>query len=139
MNQYMEVAFKEALKAKKKGDVPIGAVIIQNGKIIAKAHNKKEKNKNATNHAELLAISKACKKTKSWHLDDCELYCTMEPCMMCCGAIMQSRIKKVFYLVKNSKFGCTQMIKNSKILFVELENNKIMKKLLNEFFVSKRK
>ena len=71
MDKYMAAAFKEALKAKKQGDVPIGAVIVKNRKIIARAHNKKEKNKNATSHAELLAISKACKKNKSWHLDDC--------------------------------------------------------------------
>lgn len=139
MDKYMAAAFKEALKAKNQGDVPIGAVIVKNRKIIARAHNKKEKNKNATSHAELLAISKACKKNKSWHLDDCELYCTMEPCMMCCGAIMQSRIRKVFYLVKNDKFGCTQMIKNSKILCVELQDNMTMKNLLNEFFLNKRK
>lgn len=138
-NKYMEIAIKEALKAEKNGDVPIGAVVVKNGKIIGKGHNRKETKKNAVFHAEVLAISKACKKNKSWHLDDCELYCTMEPCMMCCGAIIQSRIKKVFYMVKNTKFGCTQMIKNSKIKFIVLKENEQMKKILNGFFIEKRK
>ena len=138
MNDFMNVAIKEAIKAKKKGDVPVGAVVVENNKIISKAYNKKENKCNATNHAEILAISKACNKRNSWHLDDCTLYCTMEPCMMCCGAIMQSRIKKVIYLVKNEKFGCTNLLKNSKIEFIEMDNNNYMKQLLNDFFKNKR-
>ena len=138
MNLFMQEAVKQSLIAQKNDDVPVGAVIVCNNKIIAKSHNKKEKSNDATNHAEILAISKACKKRNSWHLDDCELYCTMEPCMMCCGAIIQSRIKKVYYLVKNEKFGCTELLKNSKIEVVEIEDIFDMKYILNNFFKNKR-
>ena len=138
MDEYMKIAIKEAIKAKKKGDVPVGAIIVMENKVISKSYNKKEHNKNATKHAEILAISKACKKIHSWHLDNCTLYCTMEPCMMCCGAILQSRIKKVVYLVKNEKYGCTHLLKNSKIEFIEMKNNTNMKQLLNDFFQLKR-
>ena len=138
MNKYIEILTKLAQKAAKKGDVPVSAIIVQNGKILSKAYNQKEKNNNAVLHAEILAISKACKKKKSWHLDDCEIYCTMEPCMMCCGAIIQSRIKKVYYLLKNEKFGCTEMLKNSKIECVEMNNDNKMLEILNDFFKNKR-
>ncbi len=138
MDKYMNLAIKEALKAKNGGDVPVGAVVVHKNKIISKAFNKKEKSKNAICHAEIIAIKKACKKINNWHLNDCILYCTMEPCMMCCGAILQSRIKKVYFLVKNDKYGCTDLLKNSKIEFIKLENDLKMKKILNEFFSSKR-
>ena len=138
MDEYMKIAIKEAIKAKKKGDVPVGAIIVMENKVISKSYNKKEHNKNATKHAEILAISKACKKIHSWHLDNCTLYCTMEPCMMCCGAILQSRIKKVVYLVKNEKYGCTHLLKNSKIKFIEMKDNTNMKQILNDFFQLKR-
>ena len=138
MDEYMKIAIKEAIKAKKKDDVPVGAIIVMENKVISKSYNKKEHNKNATKHAEILAISKACKRLHSWHLDNCILYCTMEPCMMCCGAIIQSRIKKVIYLVKNEKYGCTHLLKNSKIEFIEMKDNNDMKQLLNVFFQSKR-
>ena len=102
MNEYyMNIAIKEAKKAYKYEEVPVGAVIVKNNKVIAKAFNKKEKTKNVTKHAEIIAISKACKKLKNWRLEDCIIYVTMEPCMMCSGAIEQSRIKKIVYGVKN--------------------------------------
>ena len=95
MNEYyMKIAIKQANKALKYNEVPVGAIIVKNNKIIAKAYNKKEKSNDSTKHAEIIAISKACKKFKNWRLDDCILYVTMEPCMMCSGAIEQSRIKK---------------------------------------------
>lgn len=99
----IELAIKEAKKASKKGEVPIGAIIVKNNKIIAKAHNLVEKRKNATFHAEILAITKACKKIKNWRLNDCEMYVTLEPCMMCAAAIELSRIKKVYYLLPKNK------------------------------------
>ena len=90
MNEfYMNIAIKEAKKAYKYEEVPVGAVIVKNNKIVSKAFNKKEKTKNVIKHAEIIAISKACKKLKNWRLDECELYVTMEPCMMCSGAIEQ--------------------------------------------------
>ena len=134
----MNIALKEAIKAYKKGDVPIGAVIVKNGKIISKAYNKKEKNKNAIKHAEIIAIEKACKKLKTWHLETCEIYITMEPCMMCAGAILQSRIKKIYYSIKNEKYGFSTMIndKNIKIKAGLCKDESL--KLLQNFFRDKR-
>ena len=93
---YMEQALKEAKKAYKKLEVPVGAIIVKDGKIIARAHNQKETKTDTTKHAEILAIQKASKKLKSWRLIDCEMYVTLEPCTMCAGAIINSRIKKVY-------------------------------------------
>lgn len=138
MQNIMNIAVKEAVKAKDRDEVPVGAVITYNGEVLTKAYNQKENKQCAIKHAEIIAIEKACKKIHSWHLDDCSLYCTMEPCMMCCGAILQSRIKKVFYLVKNEKFGCTELLKNSKIEVIQMDDNYQMKEMLNSFFKSKR-
>ena len=101
----MNLALKQALKAYKKQEVPIGAIIVKNGKIISKAYNKKENKQITTKHAEIIAIERACKKLKTWHLDGCEIYTTMEPCLMCYGAIEQSRISKIYYGLKNMNFG----------------------------------
>jgi len=109
---FMKLAFEQALIAFKKNDVPVGALIVKNNKVISKAYNKKNIKKNAIMHAEIIAIEKACKKLKTWYLDDCILYVTMEPCLMCCGAILQSRIKKVVYGTKCSKFGYAGSIDN---------------------------
>ena len=132
---YMEIAIKEANKAYKKGDVPVGAIIIKNNKIIAKAYNTKEKNKNAINHAEILVIKKACKKLNTWHLNDCILYTTIEPCMMCCGAIMQSRIKEIHYILDNESFGCLKLLGNINII---KENDDSYKNMINDFFIKLR-
>jgi len=104
----MNVAIKEALKAKEKDEVPIGAVIVIDGKIISRAHNLMEKTQLATAHAEVLAINKACKKLKSWRLDNAEMYITVEPCAMCAGAIANARIKKVYFGAYESKSGCAE-------------------------------
>ena len=133
---YMNVAINEAKKALKKGEVPVGAIIVKNNKIISKAYNKKEKSKNVTKHAEIIAISKACKKLKNWRLDDCEIYVTMEPCMMCCGAIEQSRIKKIVYGVKNENYGYTSNLKNIKIISQICENT--CREMIQGFFKKKR-
>ena len=93
--KYLNLAFQEAKKAYSKDEVPVGAILLKDDKVIAKAHNLKEKKQSATKHAEILVIEKASKKLHNWHLDDCTLYVTLEPCAMCAGAIMQSRIKKV--------------------------------------------
>lgn len=105
MNDFMNLALKQALKAYKKQEVPIGAIIVKNGKIISKAYNKKENKQITTKHAEIIAIERACKKLKTWHLEGCEIYTTMEPCLMCYGAIEQSRISKIYYGLKNMNFG----------------------------------
>ncbi len=106
--KFMKSAIKQAMVALKKDEVPIGAVIVLDGKIIARAHNLMEKTQVATAHAELLAIQKACKKLKSWRLDGAEMYCTVEPCAMCAGAIVNARIKKVYFGAYESKSGCAQ-------------------------------
>lgn len=107
-DKYMKAALKEAQKAYDKDEVPIGAVIVKDGKIIARAHNLRESKQQAEAHAEMLAIQKACKKTGFWRLEDCEMYVTLEPCPMCAGAILQSRIKKVVYGAKDPKGGCIE-------------------------------
>ena len=132
----MNLAIKEAKKAYKYEEVPVGAVIVKNNKVIAKAYNKKEKTKNVTKHAEIIAISKACKKLKNWRLDDCEIYVTMEPCMMCSGAINQSRIKKIVYGIKNENYGSTDQLKNIEIISLVCE--KECKNLVQSFFKKRR-
>lgn len=103
MNDYMLEAIKEAKKSLKYNDVPVGCIIVYNNKIIAKAYNLKEKKQNITRHAEVIAIEKASKKLKTWHLDGCILYTTLRPCLMCSTIIAQSRIKKVIYALENSE------------------------------------
>ena len=138
MDKYMEEAIRQAKKAMIKDEVPVGAVIVKNDKIISRAYNRKEHKKNAIMHAEIIAIDQACKKNKSWHLDDCTLYTTMEPCMMCCGAIIQSRIKKIVFIVENPNYGCIHLLKNSKIIVIKEKNDKEIKKMLKMFFKKKR-
>ena len=111
-NPYMEEAIKEAWKAFHKGDVPVGAVIVKDGVIIARAHNLREANHSAIAHAELLAIDEACKELGSWRLLDCELYVTLEPCPMCAGAIINSRIKSVYYGAYDEKGGACGSVTN---------------------------
>lgn len=103
--KYMGLALKEALKAEKKDEVPIGAIIVLDGKIIAKGYNQTENTQIATKHAEIVAIEKACKKLKSWRLDGAEIYVTLEPCPMCAGAIVNARIKKVYFGAYELKSG----------------------------------
>lgn len=103
--KYMKEALKEAKKAYEKDEVPVGAVIVKDGKIIAKAHNLKESKKDTTTHAEIEAIKKASKRLEAWRLEDCEMYVTLEPCPMCAGALIQSRIKKLYIGTMDLKTG----------------------------------
>lgn len=142
MKKYMLEALKEADKAFKLGEVPIGAVIVKDNKIISRAFNKKESSNLATSHAEILAINKACKKLNNWRLLDCTLYVTVEPCLMCCGAIIQSRIKKVVYGTSNEYYGAVESIDNTlKKYNIEVENNILQNEcsnIMKEFFKKKR-
>lgn len=108
--RFMEEALKEAKKAYDKFEVPVGCVIVKEGNIIARAHNLKESKKDTTNHAEILAIRKASKKIGSWRLIDCEMYVTLEPCPMCAGAIINSRIKKLYIGTLDKKTGAAGSI-----------------------------
>ncbi len=102
---FMKIAIEEAKKALIADDVPIGAIVVKDDQIIAAAYNMREKNKSTTAHAELLAIEQACRKLKRWILDDCELYVTLEPCIMCFGAIIQARIPRVYFGAYDPKTG----------------------------------
>ena len=110
--KFMKEALKQAQKAYDKLEVPVGAVIVKNNKIIARAYNQKEEKKDTTNHAEILAIKKASKKLNSWRLLDCEMYVTLEPCSMCAGALIQSRIKKVYIGAMDKKTGACGSVLN---------------------------
>lgn len=103
--EFMREALKEAKKAYKKKEVPVGCVIVRDNKIIARAHNNRESKKNGLYHAEVLCINKACKKLHSWRLDDCSIYVTLEPCPMCSGAILQTKIKNIYYGASDPKAG----------------------------------
>ena len=109
---YMKQAIKEAEKAYSKLEVPVGAIIVKDGKIIARAYNQKESKTDTTKHAEILAIQKASKKLKSWRLIDCEMYVTLEPCTMCAGAIIHSRIRKIYIGAMDEKTGAVGSVLN---------------------------
>jgi tRNA(adenine34) deaminase len=109
---YMKLAIEEAKKAEEIGEVPIGAVIVMNNQVIAKAHNKRETSQNAIAHAEVLAIQEACRNVGSWRLEGAALYVTLEPCAMCSGAIVLSRIERVVYGAKDPKGGCAGTLMN---------------------------
>ncbi|MDE5722412.1 MAG: nucleoside deaminase [Clostridia bacterium] len=96
-NKFMQAALKCAEKALEEGEVPIGAVVVSDGKIISRGHNRRTKRQVATAHAEVEAIEKACRKLKSWRIPECEIYVTLEPCPMCMGAMLNARIKKVYF------------------------------------------
>ena len=104
----MIMAYKQAEKAGEKDEVPIGAVIVKDGKVLSKGYNLVENTNKATAHAEIIAIEKACKKLKSWRLDGAEIYVTLEPCAMCAGAIANARIKKVYFGAYERKSGCAE-------------------------------
>jgi len=108
----MQEALKEAQKAFEKEEVPVGAVIVKNNKIISRAHNLKELKCDATCHAEILAIQKACKKIGSWRLNDCDMYVTLEPCPMCTGALINSRIRKLYIGTDDNKTGACGSVLN---------------------------
>lgn len=104
-NKFMKLALKEANKALLIDEVPVGCVIVYNDKVIARGYNKREKLNNVLAHAEAIAIDKACKKIKSWRLEDCDIYVTLEPCIMCIGAMMQARIRNLYFGAYDKKMG----------------------------------
>lgn len=145
--KFMKEALKEAKKAFDKDEVPVGAVIVKDGKIIARAHNLKESKTDTTYHAEILAIQKASKKLESWRLEGCTMYVTLEPCPMCAGALIQARLDKVVIGTMDYKTGACGSILNllNDYTFnhkVEVETE-VMKdeceKILQDFFKELRK
>lgn len=136
---FMKMAYCEAKKAYKNDEIPVGCVIVCENEIVACGYNKKERKNNALMHAEIIAIDKACKKLGSWRLDNCDIYVTLEPCMMCMGAIIESRIRNVYYGTKNKN---EQMyVFNMVDRFVNLYNvnDADCSKILSDFFINKRK
>ena len=139
---FMEDAIKLAQKAYKKKEVPIGAVIVRNGKVIARAYNNRERSQQAINHAEIIAIKKACKKLKSWRLNDCDMYVTLEPCAMCAGAILNARLKSVHIACLDETHGAvvskynllTDGTLNHKTEIIVGECEDISKQLIQSFF-----
>lgn len=143
--EYMRIALEEAKKAYEAGEVPVGAIIVKDGKIISQAHNNREETGDATGHAETLAIRMACEAIGSWRLEDCELYVTLEPCPMCMGAIINSRIKRVVFGAKDAKAGaCGSLVNLAAYPFNHkpiVDNGVMMDdcaKILSDFFVKKR-
>lgn len=110
--EFMKEALKEAKKALKKQEAPIGAIIVKDGMIIARGHNLRESKQDSTLHAEIICIKKACKKLGSWRLEDCDIYVTLEPCPMCAGAILQSRIRNVYFGAFDPKAGAAGTLIN---------------------------
>ena len=110
--KFMRAAMREAKKAYALDEVPIGCVIVREGKIIARGYNRRNTDKNTLAHAELSAIKKASKKCGDWRLEDCTMYVTLEPCQMCAGAIVQSRMHKVVIAAMNPKAGCAGSVMN---------------------------
>lgn len=104
--KFMRAAIKEAIKAQAKEEVPVGAVIVYDGKIVSRAHNMRNSYSDGTAHAEILAIQKAGEKLKRWNLTDCVMYVTLEPCAMCAGAAVNSRIKKIYFGAYDKRYGC---------------------------------
>ncbi len=144
--KFMTAALAEAKKAEKKEEVPIGCVIVLNGKIFARAHNLRQTKRLATAHAEILAIEKACKKVGDWRLDEAEMFVTLEPCAMCAGAIANARIKKVYFGAYEKKGGGVvskfNILSESGLNHVVEYEGGIMEKecsgLIKEFFRSRR-
>ena len=139
--KFMKLAIKEAEKAGNKAEVPVGAIVVKNGKVISRGHNLRESNQNSLCHAEVIAINKACKKLTNFRLENCELYVTVEPCLMCAGAIVQSRIKKVYFGARDEKYGAVTSVVNAfdiksnhKVEFEEGICKEECEKLIKDFF-----
>ena len=145
MLDFMKEAIKMAKKALDDNEVPIGAVIVVDNKIIAKGYNQREKSQNATKHAEIIAIEKACKKLGSWRLDNAEIYVTLEPCPMCAGAIANARIKSIIYGAKEKSSSdnlCEKILSSNRLNHktnVVYQETKECSLLLENFFKDKRK
>lgn len=148
--KFMKEALKEAKKAYDKEEVPVGAIIVKDGKIIARGYNSKEEKNNTIKHAEIIAIEKASKKLENWRLENCEMYVTLEPCPMCAGAIINSRIKKVYIGALDEKTGaCGSVLNlfnypfNHKVEFesgiLEYDCKELLQKFFRELRVKKKK
>ncbi|RCW50724.1 MULTISPECIES: tRNA adenosine(34) deaminase TadA [unclassified Halanaerobium] len=145
--KYMKMALAEARKALEYDEVPIGAVVVCNGKVVGKGFNLREKTQDPTAHAEMIALRKAAEKKVSWRLEDCQLYVTLEPCPMCAGAVLQARIKKLIFAARDPKAGAVKSLyqllddsrMNHQIEVVEGIMEEESAQLLKDFFRDLRK
>lgn len=138
MEYFFDIAFGEAKKASLEGNVPVGAVIVRNGKVITSSHNTKNTSKIAVNHAEILCIIDACKSLDSWYLDDCIMFVTLKPCDMCLSAIAEARIKEVYYLIdSNYEVNLNKNKDNIKFYKSDYKNRPYID-MLSLFFKDKR-
>jgi len=128
---FMQEAIKQARIAGRRGEVPIGCVIVKDGKIIAKGYNQRERKRNCLWHAEIVALNRACRKLKSWRLNGCDMYVTLEPCQMCMGAILNARLQKVYYAAQSTTNLNWQTP-------VELQFKQEAQNILVDFFQKKR-
>ncbi|MFC1496345.1 nucleoside deaminase [Candidatus Margulisiibacteriota bacterium] len=138
MKNIMQAALNEAQKARSKEEVPIGCVIVKNGKIIARGHNLRETKKDPLAHAELIAIKKASKKIGDWRLNMCELFVTLEPCPLCAQAIIQARIPKVYFGTPDPKFRSSRILRKNKVAVKSGIMTVECKKILQDFFIRTR-
>ena len=144
--KYIQIALENAKIAYQNGDVPVGAIIVKDGEVIAKAFNEREKEGMATAHAEILAIERACALLGRWRLSDCEMYVTLEPCPMCAGAILNARMGKVYFALKDSNAGALGSVINLnsypllyKVPCELLDDGNESRELLSRFFKERRK
>ena len=143
---FMSLAIEEAKKAYNVDEVPVGAVIVKDGEVIGVGHNLREKKNDVTSHAEIEAIKEASKKLNSWRLVDCDIFVTLEPCMMCVGALLQARIRHIYYGAKDEKGGALggafDVLNGNGLTYIPLVSSNILENecssLLKEYFQNKR-
>lgn len=145
MNKFISAAIKQAQKAYNASEIPVGAVVVKDGKIISRGYNKRESSQIATKHAEIIAIEKACKKLGSWRLEDCDIYVSLEPCPMCLGACVNARLKNIYYAAEqtSSSDNITSLIASSnrlnhKVNLILIKDERASA-LLSQFFTQKRR
>ena len=145
IDDYMKIALDEAKIAYDNNEVPVGAVVVKDNRVIAKAHNLKRNSNNIINHAEIIAVMEASEYLGDWRLNDCEMYVTLEPCPMCAGALVQSRIKKIYIgtksNIKSNKDVIEKILKNGDYnhqVEIEYLNNLDCSQILTKFFENKR-
>ena len=141
-DEFMALAIEEAKKALSEGEVPVGAVIVKQGEVIAQAHNRRENDLDIAGHAEILAMQEAAKKLGTWIMEACTIYITLEPCMMCGAALLQSRISSIVYGADDPQYGSitgkTNLFSGAKTLVYRGVEKDACAQLINDFFAEKR-
>ena len=131
-NTFMQEAITQAKIAYRINEVPVGAVVVRNNKIISFGHNLRENNNDSTMHAEIVAIQKACNTLNTWKLNDCDIYVTLEPCLMCAGAILNSRIRRLYYGAVDKKMGAVESVTNTFNQFSHIHKIEVYSGIMEE-------